>query len=171
MQKSLGFTLIELLVVVLIIGILAAVALPQYEKSVKKTRLMRVAPLVKALADAEEAYWLANGRYTPYATDLDIDFPAGGTSAGAASDDGYMRFSDGTVVDLLNGSAYIGATGSVSSYVTARLKDSNNRYVQYLTYSAYPNTRLCVGEEAVCKSLGGVAFSPGYLGSLAWKLP
>ncbi len=170
MQKNLGFTLIELLVVVLIIGILAAVALPQYEKSVKKTRLMRVAPLVKALADAEEAYWLANGRYTPYATDLDIDFPADGTSAGAASDDGYMRFSDGTVVDLLSGSAYISTPDSANSHVAATLKGSN-RYVQYLTYSAYPNTRLCVGEEAVCKSLGGVAFSPGYEGSLAWKLP
>lgn len=165
-----GFTLIELLVVVLIIGILAAVALPQYEKAVKKTRLMRVVPLVKALADAEEAYWLANSQYTPHAADLDIDFPAGGTLAGAASDDGYMRFSDGTVVDLLGSTAYISTPDSANSHVAATLKDSN-RYVQFLTYSAYPDVRLCVGEESVCKSLGGVAFAPGYFGALAWKLP
>nr|QGT50738.1 hypothetical protein Elusimicrob2101_0010 [uncultured Elusimicrobia bacterium] len=72
-----GFTLIELLVVVLIIGILAAVALPQYTKAVEKSRLSTVYPLVKALAEAEEAYFMANGSYTCDLSLLDISLNFG----------------------------------------------------------------------------------------------
>ena len=70
-----GFTLIELLVVVLIIGILAAVALPKYEVAVFKSRVLSVFPLLRAIRLAEERYELANGTQTADIDNLDIDFP------------------------------------------------------------------------------------------------
>ena len=55
-----GFTLIELLVVVLIIGILASIALPQYQKAVLKSRMAEVAIRVKAMEQAIDLYVLEN---------------------------------------------------------------------------------------------------------------
>ena len=52
-----GFTLIELLVVVLIIGILASVALPQYQKAVTKSRYAALKPVVHGIAEAVNVYY------------------------------------------------------------------------------------------------------------------
>ena len=72
---SSGFTLIELLVVVLIIGILAAVAVPQYEKVVEKTRTMEAVGLVRSVRQAQELYYMQNSRYASSLDALTLSFP------------------------------------------------------------------------------------------------
>ena len=56
-----GFTLIELLVVVLIIGILAAVAVPQYQKAVEKSRLSEALLNISTMQKQLDLYVLENG--------------------------------------------------------------------------------------------------------------
>ena len=75
-----GFTLIELLVVVLIIGILSAVALPQYTKAVEKSRATEAITLLGNLANAEEIYKMSTGSYTTDLSLLDIQLPGVGSS-------------------------------------------------------------------------------------------
>ena len=77
-----GFTLIELLVVVLIIGILAAVALPQYQKAVEKARATQAITLLKSVYNAAKAYQLANGEWPQNFDELAVDIPWTGTTNG-----------------------------------------------------------------------------------------
>ena len=73
--KNAGFTLIELLVVVLIIGILAAVALPQYEKAVMRSRFAQIVTAARSITQAQQSFYMANGVYTTDLNNLDVVFP------------------------------------------------------------------------------------------------
>ena len=73
-----GFTLIELLVVVLIIGILAAVAVPQYQKAVEKSRISEMIVILNNLEKANELHRISKGiddEFNPL-TEGDIDYSA-----------------------------------------------------------------------------------------------
>lgn len=71
-----GFTLLELLVVVLIIGILAGIALPQYRRAVGKAELAQVISATKAVQNAQDRFYLVNNKYATSFDMLDINLPS-----------------------------------------------------------------------------------------------
>ena len=74
-----GFTLIELLVVVLIIGILAAIAVPQYQKAVERAKASQALIMLKSVMQAMDEYYMTNGEYTYDLNKLTLDIPLSGT--------------------------------------------------------------------------------------------
>jgi prepilin-type N-terminal cleavage/methylation domain-containing protein len=67
-----GFTLLELVVVVIIIGILASVAVPQYMVTVERSRLAEGLGILGSLREAQLRYYAENGVYANDIDNIDV---------------------------------------------------------------------------------------------------
>ena len=78
--RAAGFTLMELLIVVIIVGILASVALPQFSKMTRRARAAEGTNLVGAVLTAEWVYYQEQGGFTATVGDLLVDLPGDANS-------------------------------------------------------------------------------------------
>lgn len=162
-----GFTLIELLVVVLIIGILSAVALPQYTKAVEKSRATEAITLLGNLSNAEQIYKMSTGSYTNDLTLLDLQLPG---VTGTAAQTSTLTKNFQISVPVATTTTFLGTAqrGTVSStsftpstntdtqYTISLSIDANGTIRRQCT-TAKPTTVLTAdattGASAVCKSI------------------
>ena len=139
---SAGFTLIELLVIVLIIGILAAVALPQYQKVVLKSKAMEDYLILRKIEEGQKEYYLANGFFAKDIDDLIITIP---------------KKKVGNLVQWFCSELGCGNRGENGNPVHFEMNWNGQSGLSYLLLCHVPNSdpRKEIGKK-ICQDLGGV---------------
>ena len=158
MKNNKAFTLIEILVVVLIIGILAAIAVPKYQRAVDKSKYSSMINMARGFADAEERFYLANGRYTTDWDELDLALPDKENLPTMAGE-GNRLFIDAFGFKLDPGdfmsAIYFDGNYRVASYtIYYRNGARKNLDVRCVTYAARKKRG-----EAICTGIGGTLVS------------
>ena len=136
-----GFTLIELLVVVLIIGILAAMALPQYFKAVERSRMTEAVTLMDSVVKAQRRKFMQTNRYAEGFEGLDVS-PKGATGMDyhTKGDPRTGRGGNGFRINL-DWSGF--TSGAVSAFreFNGRLNDASLQY-QYILRRSYQSDNV-----------------------------
>jgi prepilin-type N-terminal cleavage/methylation domain-containing protein len=148
-----AFTLIELLVAVLIIGILATIALPQYQTAVLKSKLSSYRSLLKSLADSQEIHKLTTGSYTKNFGDLLIAVPGDCSEPSCILND-----KDVLVNNTLNTgdiAIYADSTSANTNKLTLTIIIDTDKFTQNV--SNFPVSK----GQVVCYDRGNARFSKG----------
>ena len=121
MKNLRGVTLLELLMVVVVIGILSAVALPQFLKTQERARMSEALTILGAIRGAEIRYYVENNTYTGVTTELDLGVAAADLVGIPAYDYSVAGATAGNFVAVATRNAVPSlGTGCVASY-TVRL--------------------------------------------------
>ena len=147
-----GFTLIELLVVVLILGILAAMAMPQYFKAVERSRMTEAVTLLANIAQAQQRKYMQVNKYTTAFSGLDV------APKGASGATYYTKGSgkNGFKIDLA-GTTY---TAGIATATRVPESGSELQYKYSLTRYYANRDTSCTGTDdngaALCADFCGV---------------